>query len=86
VKTEAGRQPWSMSGLLRTAESASPIEAPAVSTSLAASTSSTSASGAGLFYVLRLRRPPKTPADLAAIGMPPHDRHDARAGGVAPGQ
>jgi cytochrome bd-type quinol oxidase subunit 1 len=36
VTTEVGRQPWTVYGLLRTAESASPIQAPAVAASLAA--------------------------------------------------
>jgi cytochrome d ubiquinol oxidase subunit I len=35
IVTEAGRQPYTVYGLLRTAESVSPIEAPAVATSLA---------------------------------------------------
>ena len=34
--TEAGRQPWTVYGMLRTADSASPLAAPAVATSLLA--------------------------------------------------
>jgi cytochrome d ubiquinol oxidase subunit I len=36
VTTEVGRQPWTIQGLLRTAESASPLAAPAVAASLVA--------------------------------------------------
>ena len=36
VTTEVGRQPWIVYGLLRTAQSASPIEVPAVAASLIA--------------------------------------------------
>eukprot|EP01030_Chromulinospumella_sphaerica_P028080 gene28080-28393_t len=36
VTTEVGRQPWTIHGLLRTSESASPLAAPAVAASLLA--------------------------------------------------
>jgi cytochrome d ubiquinol oxidase subunit I len=36
IVTEAGRQPFAVYGLLRTADSVAPIEAPAIATSLAA--------------------------------------------------
>jgi cytochrome bd ubiquinol oxidase subunit I len=58
-------------GLLRTADSASPIQAPAVAASLAAFVLVYFAVfGAGVFYMLRLmRRPPETLADIAEIGI-----------------
>jgi cytochrome d ubiquinol oxidase subunit I len=55
VTTEAGRQPYTVYGLLRTAQSASPIAAPAVGASLVAFVIVYFAVfGAGLFYILRL--------------------------------
>jgi len=53
--TEVGRQPWIVYGLMRTAESAAPLEAPAVAGSLAAFVAVyLVVFGAGLFYLLRL--------------------------------
>jgi cytochrome d ubiquinol oxidase subunit I len=65
VTTEVGRQPWTVYGLLRTADSASPIDAPAVATSLAAfSVVYFLVFGAGAFYLLRLMaRPPGAAED-----------------------
>jgi cytochrome d ubiquinol oxidase subunit I len=55
ITTEAGRQPWTVYGMLRTAQSVSPLEAPAVGASLAAFVLVYFAVfGAGTFYVLRL--------------------------------
>lgn len=55
VTTEAGRQPWTVYGLLRTADSAAPLAAPAVATSLAAfAVVYFAVFGAGAFYILRL--------------------------------
>lgn len=55
VTTEAGRQPYTVYGMLRTSQSASPLEAPAVAASLAAfATVYFAVFGAGLFYILRL--------------------------------
>ena len=55
ITTEAGRQPYTVYGLLTTIESASPIAAPAVGASLAAFVVVYFAAfGAGLFYLLRL--------------------------------
>jgi len=55
VTTEVGRQPWTIYGLLRTAESASPLDAPAVATSLAAFVVIYFAVfGAGVWYILKL--------------------------------
>ncbi len=55
VTTEVGRQPWTIYGLLRTSDSASPLAAPAVATSLAAFVVVYFAVfGAGVWYILRL--------------------------------
>jgi cytochrome d ubiquinol oxidase subunit I len=55
VTTEVGRQPYTVHGLLRTAESASPLQVPAVATSLLAFiTVYCILFGAGIFYILRL--------------------------------
>jgi cytochrome d ubiquinol oxidase subunit I len=69
VVTEAGRQPYTVYGLLRTAESASPIAAPAVSASLAAFVVVYFiVFGAGLFYLLRLMR--QDPEDVYSAAPP----------------
>ncbi|MGX7896982.1 cytochrome ubiquinol oxidase subunit I [Tsuneonella sp. HG222] len=55
VTTEVGRQPWTIYGLLRTAESASPLDAPALAASLTAFVVVYFAVfGAGTWYILRL--------------------------------
>ncbi|MGB7905384.1 MAG: cytochrome ubiquinol oxidase subunit I [Steroidobacteraceae bacterium] len=55
ITTEVGRQPYTVYGLLRTAESASPIDAAAVGASLAAfAVVYFAVFGAGVFYMLRL--------------------------------
>ena len=55
ITTEVGRQPWTVYGLLRTAESASPIAAPAIAASLTAFVIVYFfVFGAGTFYVMRL--------------------------------
>ena len=55
VTTEVGRQPYTVYGLLRTANSASPLQAPAVATSLLAFIAVYFiVFGAGIFYILRL--------------------------------
>ena len=62
VTTEVGRQPWTVYGLLRTADSLAPVDAPAVATSLAAfAVVYFFVFGAGTFYLLRLMS--KTPED-----------------------
>jgi cytochrome d ubiquinol oxidase subunit I len=64
VTTEVGRQPWTVYGLLRTADSASPIDAPAVATSLAAfAVVYFLVFGAGVFYLLRLMAQPPGAAE-----------------------
>jgi cytochrome d ubiquinol oxidase subunit I len=55
ITTEVGRQPYTIYGLLTTAQSASPIAAPAVATSLVAFiVVYFFVFGAGVFYILRL--------------------------------
>ena len=55
ITTEVGRQPYTIYGLLTTAQSASPIAAPAVATSLVAFIIVYFfVFGAGVFYILRL--------------------------------
>jgi cytochrome d ubiquinol oxidase subunit I len=61
VTTEVGRQPYTIYKLLRTTESASPLDAPAVASSLAAfAVVYFIVFTAGLFFILRL------------MGQPPH--------------
>jgi len=79
--TEAGRQPYTVYGMLRTADSASPVAAPAVGASLAAFLIVYLAVfGAGIFYVLRLMA---ANPGAAAAGLDP--RQPARASGIMPG-
>jgi cytochrome d ubiquinol oxidase subunit I len=55
VTTEVGRQPFTVHGLLRTADSVSPLQAPAVATSLVAFVVVYFiVFGAGVYYILRL--------------------------------
>ena len=81
ITTEVGRQPWTVYGLLRTAHSVSPVEAPAIAASLAAFVVIYCAVfGAGTFYVLRLmmREPgPQAPDEP--------DNAPSRATGLMPG-
>ena len=80
ITTEVGRQPWTIQGLLRTAESASPLAAPAVAASLLAFVVVYFAVfGAGVLYILKLMAKP--PA-RARIG----DRRNipVRAAGTTP--
>ncbi len=70
ITTEVGRQPWTVYGLLTTAESASPLQASAVSASLASFIIVYFAVfGAGIFYLLRLmRQSPDKGLDLQELG------------------
>ncbi|MCC2096296.1 MAG: cytochrome ubiquinol oxidase subunit I, partial [Hyphomicrobiales bacterium] len=81
ITTEAGRQPWTVYGLLRTAQSASPVEAPAIAASLAAFFFIYLAVfGAGTFYAVRLMLRIPDPS------MPDeHEEKPARAAGLMPG-
>jgi cytochrome bd ubiquinol oxidase subunit I len=78
--TEVGRQPYTIYGLLTTAQSASPIEAAAVGASLLAFIIVYFAVfGAGVFYILRLCRtsPDYSTAELERVPM--------HAAGISPG-
>jgi cytochrome d ubiquinol oxidase subunit I len=80
ITTEVGRQPWTVYGLLRTADSVSPVEAPAVASSLIAYVVVyVAVFGAGTFYLLRLmRRPPETGPSIDELGL-------TRTAGITPG-
>ena len=79
VTTEVGRQPFTVYGLLRTADSVSPLAAPAVGASLIAFIAVYCAVfGAGIFYVLRLMR--QAPGKEGLI----EDIGPTRASGVTP--
>jgi cytochrome d ubiquinol oxidase subunit I len=79
VTTEVGRQPYTVYGLLRTAESVSPLQAPAVASSLLAFIAVYFiVFGAGITYVLRLMAAPPQAAE-------PGPRPDPqRAAGITP--
>ena len=81
ITTEVGRQPYTVYGLLRTADSVSPIDAPAVATSLAAFVVVYFAVfGAGVFYVLKLMGRAPHPGDSGPAADTP-----IRAAGLTPG-
>jgi len=77
--TEVGRQPFTIYGLLRTTESASPLDAPAVAASLLAFiTVYFAVFGMGIWYLLRLmKKPPE------AHEAPPSDA-PIRTAGITP--
>ena len=80
VTTEVGRQPWTVYGLLTTAQSASAIDAAAVGASLVAFILVYFALfGAGLFYILRLMA--EAP-HAHEPGLPPEQ--PIRAAGIMP--
>jgi len=80
ITTEVGRQPYTVYGLLTTAQSISPVAAPAVAASLTAFVVVYFALfGAGTFYILRLMRsPPMYAEDELSPDEP------IRAAGVMP--
>jgi len=80
VTTEVGRQPWTIYGLLRTADSAAPLDAPAVAASLLAFiTVYFSVFGAGTFYILKLMgKPPERHEDALPVHGP------VRTAGITP--
>lgn len=81
--TEIGRQPYTVYGLLRTAESLSPIGLPAVTLSLLAFVISyLLVFGAGIFYLFRtLRRPPSVidAGDVESRNVKGYALHSARS-------
>ena len=79
ITTEVGRQPFTIYGLLRTADSASPLHAPAVAVSLLAFVLVYFAVfGAGIWYVLRLMKKPPEAHETTLDGTP------VRTAGVTP--
>ena len=80
ITTEVGRQPYTVYGLLTTAQSMSPIQAPAVGASLTAFILVYfTLFGAGTFYILRLMaRPPSIAEGELPPGQP------IRASGINP--
>jgi cytochrome bd ubiquinol oxidase subunit I len=80
ITTEVGRQPYTVYGLLRTAQSVSPIDAQAVAASLIAFIVVYFAVfGAGVLYILRLMaHTPRLDEPDIEKGMP------VRAAGVTP--
>lgn len=77
--TETGRQPYTVYGLLRTAESASPLAAPAVAASLAAfAVVYLTVFGAGLWYVVSLMGKPPQAGEAGLDGNP------IRTAGITP--
>jgi len=80
ITTEVGRQPYTVYGLLRTADSLSPIDAPAVATSLAVfAVVYFFVFGAGVFYILRAMSQPPGPHEP---GLP--EGEPVRAAGITP--
>jgi cytochrome d ubiquinol oxidase subunit I len=79
ITTEVGRQPYTVYGLLRTVESAAPVQAAAVSASLTAFiVVYFLVFGSGTFYVMRLMgREPRSSIGIEQIGP-------TRAAGITP--
>jgi cytochrome d ubiquinol oxidase subunit I len=79
VTTEVGRQPWTVYGHLLTAQSHSPLAAPAVAISLLAFVIVYfGAFGAGIYYILRIMSRPPEP------GEPAPQHGPQRAAGITP--
>jgi cytochrome d ubiquinol oxidase subunit I len=79
VTTEVGRQPYTVYGLLRTVDSVSPLQAPAVATSLLAFIAVYFiVFGAGIIYVLHLMALPPHAAEPGPQAEP------QRAAGITP--
>ena len=80
VTTEVGRQPFTVHGLLRTADSVSPLQAPAVAISLLAFiVVYFIVFGAGVFYILRLMSHPPHRGEAG-----PERDQPVRAAGITP--
>ncbi len=81
VTTEVGRQPYTVYGLLRTVDSVSALDAPAVGASLMAFVIVYFfAFGAGTYYILRLMSHPPHRGEEG-----PQRDHPVRAAGITPG-
>ncbi len=73
VTTEVGRQPFTVFGVLRTAESVSPVGAPGLAVSLTAFvTVYALVFGAGIVMLLRLLARPPAPGELQPPKLPSH--------------
>jgi cytochrome d ubiquinol oxidase subunit I len=80
VTTEVGRQPFTVYGLLRTTESVSPLQAPAVASSLVAFICVYFVVfGAGVYYILKLMAHPPHHGETGPDAAMP-----ARAAGITP--
>lgn len=83
ITTEVGRQPYVVYGLLRTADAASPLDAPAVGASLLAFVIVYFlVFGAGVFYILKLMAKP-APSGSGEDG--PLESGPIRTAGITPG-
>ena len=83
VTTEVGRQPYTVYGLLTTAESASPLAAPAVAASLTAFVIVYFAVfGIGTWYILKLMA---KPPHLGEVGAAEQENAPIRSAGITPG-
>ena len=83
VTTEVGRQPYVIYGILRTADAASPLAAPAVGASLLAFVIVYLAVfGIGTWYILQLMRQPPAPGEK---GVKRGDNGPIRTAGITPG-
>ena len=83
VTTEVGRQPYTVYGLLRTADSVSPLAAPAVAASLIAFVIVYFAVfGIGTWYILRLMA---TSPHSGEEGVISQERAPLRTAGITPG-
>ena len=83
IVTEVGRQPWTITGLLRTADAASPLGAPAVALSLIAFVVVYCAAfSVGIWYILRLMASPPHPGERGVLGTEPGP---VRTAGITPG-
>jgi cytochrome d ubiquinol oxidase subunit I len=85
ITTEVGRQPWTITGLMRTAESASPLGAPAVAASLAAFVIVYFAVfGAGVLYILKLLAQPPGVQESPPPNIPVRTAGITPAAGIRP--
>jgi cytochrome d ubiquinol oxidase subunit I len=83
VTTEVGRQPYTIYGLLRTADSVSPLAAPAVAMSLVAFvTVYFAVFGIGTWYVLKLMAKPPHSGEA---GVSEAEQAPIRSAGITPG-
>jgi cytochrome bd ubiquinol oxidase subunit I len=79
ITTEVGRQPWTIYGVLRTVDSASPLDAPAVAISLLAFVVVYFAVfGAGIWYLFKLMVKPPEAHETGLDGAP------TRTAGITP--